>query len=61
MKKIITLISMIFILVSCGWEKQYDYSWVSTLDDGQQEIQPAKIEVVAMDDTNNQDFEEPGE
>ncbi len=59
MKKIITLISMIFILVSCGEEKQYDYSGVSTLEDGQQEIQPAKIKVTNIDEAEN--FDEPGE
>lgn len=48
MKKIIVLVSMGFILVSCGWEKQYDYSWVSTTQDGQQEIKPAKIEVIEI-------------
>jgi len=59
MKKIITLIAMVFILVSCGWEKQYDYSGVSTTLDGQQEIQPAQIQVVDISEA--QDFEEPGE
>ncbi len=59
MKKIITIVSMIFILVSCGEEKQYDYSGVSTTQDGQQEIQPAKITVTNLDEAEN--FEEPGE
>ncbi len=59
MKKIITLIFMIFILVWCGEEKQYDYSGVSTTQDGQQEIQPAKIKVTNLDETEN--FVEPGE
>lgn len=59
MKKIITIVSMIFILVSCGEEKQYDYSGVSTTQDGQQEIQPAKITVTNLDESEN--FEEPGE
>ena len=50
---------MLFILVSCGAQKQYDYSWVSTLEDGQQEIQPANITVTNLEETES--FDEPGE
>lgn len=46
MKKSIIILFMAFFLLSCWWEKQYNYSWVSNFEDGQQEIQPAKIEIL---------------
>ena len=47
MKKITTIFILTMVLVSCSQEeKKYDYSTNTTFEDGQQDIQPAKIQVI---------------